>query len=581
MNRILLTTLLIALLAPAGAQTTSPASMPATASSPAAPGEVGGLATRGPRGESRTQQMPQNWDGGFYKLSEDAVRNPLSGVYAIWYSNVPEVIDLPFVSGGQIMEQWKVLEPAEGKYDFTVLDQKLEEMAKRKLNTTIQVNGNEKPDWLWTVVPYHPEKLAFQVQDENGTPMFWHPRFEQAYLAFVKALAEHIKQSPNRQYVVAVRMNFNAIGTESIQVPENKRNLKQWIVPDGVEPGPEYAPELGNQYIEKVIDAFVENFRGVCTVLCRNGFPEEYVKKYEADFKAGNLGWFYTGAHHEPNNWRPSGPYQRFMQHGRPGMTLCYSEPYGDAWGNMGGRRILRGMPPATSIYWQTLLELHTGVSIIASYGMDLECARSGHIPNNFEVGVKNMPTKPKSPVSDKVDPQLQEQFTKAFEFGAKYVGYHASPTDSPGAWIAFRQISDTDDPQNMADVLMNDCTFLMKRLPGETKAVENIGDESSRFHGYARILSAGGKMELVLEPLFAQSLSEKPAVAHLTYFDGADGAITMTALGATKTIKTGNSGQWNTESLQIEKVAADAANIVIESEGADATLHMVEVTRE
>lgn len=39
--------------------------------------------------------------------------------------------------------------------------------------------------------------------------MFWHPRFKQAYLDFIKAWAEHHRHSPYLRNIIGVRMNLN------------------------------------------------------------------------------------------------------------------------------------------------------------------------------------------------------------------------------------------------------------------------------------------------------------------------------------------------------------------------------------
>jgi hypothetical protein len=48
---------------------------------------------------------------------------------------------------------------------------------------TAQVNGNEKPSWLFDRVPCVPEPLSVQVRDAQGTLMYWHPAFEQDFNA--------------------------------------------------------------------------------------------------------------------------------------------------------------------------------------------------------------------------------------------------------------------------------------------------------------------------------------------------------------------------------------------------------------
>jgi len=142
--------------------------------------------------------LPANWDGGFYAPAPNVEPHPLRGVYAIWYTNMEEVLDLPFLKGGQVMEQWATIEPEEGKYDFSAVDKKLDELATRGFSTTIQINGNNKPEWLFKKVPYYPVKFHAQVSDKHGTIMYWHPEFVKSYFNFVDAFAEYVKKSPHR-----------------------------------------------------------------------------------------------------------------------------------------------------------------------------------------------------------------------------------------------------------------------------------------------------------------------------------------------------------------------------------------------
>ena len=48
------------------------------------------------------------------------------GLYAIWYERMPEVMTLPYITGGQVIAQWGELETAEGQYDFSPLTAKMQ-----------------------------------------------------------------------------------------------------------------------------------------------------------------------------------------------------------------------------------------------------------------------------------------------------------------------------------------------------------------------------------------------------------------------------------------------------------------------
>ena len=63
---------------------------------------------------------------------------------------------------------------------------------------TVQVNGNDKPAWLFDHVPCLPESLSTQVHDARGTLIYWYPVFERAYLHFLTAYAAFLKPTPVR-----------------------------------------------------------------------------------------------------------------------------------------------------------------------------------------------------------------------------------------------------------------------------------------------------------------------------------------------------------------------------------------------
>ena len=78
------------------------------------------------------------------------------------------------------------VELAEGKYNFTRIDEMLADLESRGLLTTIQINGNRKPDWVFEKVPYVDERLSHQVASLRGTLMYWHETHRDAYCGMLR-----------------------------------------------------------------------------------------------------------------------------------------------------------------------------------------------------------------------------------------------------------------------------------------------------------------------------------------------------------------------------------------------------------
>jgi len=103
------------------------------------------------------------------------------GLYAIWYGGKSYLLDLPFITGGQVVAQWADLERQEGLYDFSAIEQKLADF---------------------------------------GT--------SEAYRDFLTAFAGFLKGSAHRSSVLGVRLNFNALGTEHWVIQADKRSQEAW-----------------------------------------------------------------------------------------------------------------------------------------------------------------------------------------------------------------------------------------------------------------------------------------------------------------------------------------------------------------
>lgn len=481
------------------------------------------------------------------------------GLYAIWYERTPEVMELPYITGGQVVVQWADLEKAEGEYDFGRLAAAMKKLHDQHRVFTVQVNGNDKPAWLFNRVPCLPEALSTQVHDSQGTLMYWHPVFEQAYLNFLKAYAAFLKQSPYRTSVLGVRQNFNAIGTEHWSVPKDRIALSQWRVPAGVKPGVPFTPAQGRAYQTRVLETFVKQFAPDIRVFVRNNIEPELRHSFAQDFSAGRLGWFHTSSEMEPRS-NGEKQYQKFLDDCRSGKTLAYAEPWASAWGHHGVKTDARWCSPPQWNYWRLLCDLNCGVSFIACYANDLEVARSGR----YRYG--------KTSATDGA--QFKDEFDAAFRFAAKYAGYHASPQAAPGAWVAFRE----------GDTLAGDYTFLMRRMPDQTQGVKKSGPDDQRFGAWARLLPRGETMQLVLDHSFAASLATRAVELRITYLDRGTGAFEVQAAGQTFDIQCTDTGRWRTIARDLSRPVfgkADAgAHVTMRALGADLTVHMIELVR-
>ena len=489
------------------------------------------------------------------------------GLYAIWYSKNEHLLHLPYIKGGQIALQWAELEPTEGNYDFTLMDEELKKMQQSGKLTTLQVNGNKKPVWLYKKIPCHPEKLSPQVGDKQGSLMYWHPEFIKVYSNFIKAYSAHLKQSPYLQVLAGVRMNFNALGTEHTEVPEDKRSLDQWKVLPGANQGEEWTKLVAKQYEKQIAETFITAFAGI-KLFVRNNIDNDLVKIYDPLFTSGKLMWFHTSSEMEPRGRSSENKQHLFKVYAGTGKTQAYAESWADAWGIHGIKKDPRWASPPKWNYWRLLFDLSIGVSMPAIYGNDLEVAYSGKLPEGG------------------TSPVYQAEFAKAFKFAAFYAGYHASPSVSPGAWIAFRQNLKNISHDSLKEFTGNYSFLIEQKLPDNSKGlnINNVGPEDQRFGAWAKVLPQGQQIQLMLSNIFANSLNGKKAVVRVVYYDDKSGAFETTFSGRQVKTELKGSERWKTIEIPVTSAAfnknKDGAHIALTALSGDIILHLVNVER-
>jgi hypothetical protein len=506
-----------------------------------------------------------------------AGRVPDSGVYSKGVR--PEQADVylgqPYICGGQILLQWRDVEPVRGRYDFSSLDHRLSDFAQRRQRATIQINGNFKPVWLFGIVPSTPEKQTVQVYDDEGTLMYWHPAHRESYLAMLAALGRHLSKSPCRDSVLGIRMNLNAIGTEFHRVAPEFLPLERWKTPPGVSRQGlvVWSQQIDDAYVKAVVEAHISAFKGVIRIFVRNSIAESILAPYQHDFENGTLSWFHTSSEAEPRSGRAEIQYQRFYEYCRSGKTTGYTEPWASAWGDHLKVDDRWCSPPQWN-YWRLLFDLHCGVSFIALYTSDMRMAIEGVYKSGKHEHVDR-------------DGSFKSEFNAAHEFAARYAGYHAAPECSPGAWVAFREnhivraANGMTEAERKLRIFTGDYNFLAERLPGDKSAgldVVNIGPDNQRFGAWARVLPAGESMRIRLDRRFVSSLT-RGGVARLTYLDAVHGSIQLKGGGSTVHRDLQGSGRWQILSVPL-KTPRPAPDLEISVGAAPVHLHMLEVVR-
>lgn len=503
----------------------------------------------------------------FAQAGPDVAPPAARGIYAVWYSKNKGVLNLPYIEGGQVVVQWADVEPVKGEYDFTELDQQLAWFMKENKMATVEVNGNRKPKWMYDIIPHHPKKFSQQISDKQGTLMYWYPAFVDAYTNFIKAYGSHLKSSPYLAALAGVRMNFNALGTEHFNIPESAVALNQWINPAGITGGTIWTPAISEDYQNKIAAVYINSFSGI-NLFLRNNINEETEKKYSQDLLDGKLMLFHTSSEIEPRGAAMERKYHLFKTYALTGKTVAYAEPWADCWGYHGQVKDERWTSPGQYMYWRLLFDLHTGVSMPAIYGSDLDVAATG---NHLKEGDQK---------------RYQQSFVNAIKFAAMYAGFHASPRKSPGAWIAFRHNEKNINYSQLTEFTDNYSFLATQLLPDNTnwKNITEIGPADQRFGAWAKEAEAGKNIRLQFSDLFLKSIQAKPSVIRVIYFDKGIGNFEIAYNGIKLQKELGGTGTWKTLEIPVSnsiyKRDQTGSELTLTAISGNIIFHMVAIER-
>jgi hypothetical protein len=459
------------------------------------------------------------------------------GIYQVWGTDA-DVAKRPYVKGGQIVLEWKTVEPARGRFDWSSLNAELGAYARMGKPATVQINSTKgKPAWVWNIVARCGSTRGQDI------PQYWDPLYMTLQKELIGGLANALKASPHRSSVALVRANPNAIGTELTEVPGRPVCRP---AANGHKVSAQWSKTLQWAYYRDVMGLYRSAM-----------LPEIHPALRTDAFTTGKapLSWlgpsgawiFGTASDIDPNPTRDT--FDVFArQWAGSGRTQAYWEPISDA-----GKRNL-----ASWNYWRILLELHKGVSFIAVYGNEI---RRGDDP----------------------------EFRAAFDLANRHAGWQSAPERAPGAFIALKQ--------GMGRTAGNLSRFIDQYDPqGTSEALDSrngaamIGPATQRFGRFARRITGGtakDTMSFSLDPAFARGVRGREVVLSVIYLDQGSGSFRVgwgQGASAQATVQKHGTGRWQQFSVRIARAAFSAslphnADIAITALGHTAAVfHMVAV---
>jgi hypothetical protein len=474
--------------------------------------------------------------------------HPNKGIAMIWYGAQNNLDSRDsIVTVGQIFFMWRSFESTKDNYDFKNLDEQLRGIHNKGMKTTIQVNGNKHPDYIFQIVPYL-DGVALPTQDNHtseigyGPPMYWHPTYKERYKKMIDTLAYHIKNSPYKDAILGIRQSYNAVGTEHHYIPPEYREKAAWTFEAGVSEEGDFpwTNAISDAYKRWTIDMYIDAFNppGDINVFVRaSAIGEEVASTKQIQMvEKGDLWIFHTSSEPQPRSGKID-QYQVFVDYAKTGKTYAFMESWGPARPEPGDNSWIKTDKPITKEqcnYWTLLVDLHCGATWPAMRPEDID------------------------------EPGFREQF----EFAAKYAGYAAAPRETPGAWIAFRE----------GDNMPGDYTFFMTRAADDnSRPLYNVDDKPEGL--WARQVAAGEYMELKLDSAFANSLNNNGNVkVSITYKDAGTGGFEAEVFGKKFSHALTGTDQWLTFNAEVD--LDTVADLQITPGKNALILHKVEVER-
>ena len=174
-------------------------------------------------------------------------RTPDSGMLyfaSYGYDSNNEVLDNPYIIGGLYSIHWSKIEPQKGKYDWTEIDQFIEQWTQANKKVALRIMWSSSgywkdpaaatptPQWVWKAGA----KYVYHEPSKTEIPLFWDPIYRKYAMEFQQAIHERYGNNPNILFIdvtPGAETNPYRFGTINRRNPEFKSIYEQTPASDG------------------------------------------------------------------------------------------------------------------------------------------------------------------------------------------------------------------------------------------------------------------------------------------------------------------------------------------------------------
>jgi glycosyl hydrolase family 42 (putative beta-galactosidase) len=202
-----------------------------------------------------TPAQTKPWPAGIIGLCPpDTIEDPIGDLTQIpgWTN--------PYCDGIRLREAWNVIEPQEGTYNWTTIDQamSLGNQYGKKIGVSVSA-GIYTPQWV-----YDSGATKYDLVDGSGDamPLPWETAFQNKWLAFVSAFGARYDGNPALAYICPTGFMQNCV-MYLVYIPQDETNLTALAVLAGY-------PTLSAAYVpaaETIIAAYTAAFPTTAIVL--------------------------------------------------------------------------------------------------------------------------------------------------------------------------------------------------------------------------------------------------------------------------------------------------------------------------
>jgi hypothetical protein len=461
------------------------------------------------------------------------------GIYMVWGNSTDAA--QPWVRGGQVKVEWRDIEPARGSFNWAPLAAGLATYANLGKSTTIQVNADTKPAWVWNLVAKCGTSKGWDI------PQYWDPIYLTLEQEMITSLKNYLATAPNTDRITLVRANADAIGTELTDVPTGYRCTP---TPDGHVYNVVWDKTVARTWYQKIMGAWLNTLSPTFHVALRVQTFTTNNPPPPLDWLGVDKAWIMgTASDIDPNPSREN--FDIFsMNWARTGKTVAY-------WEHQRADGVKTNL--VSWNYWRLLLELQKGVTYPAVYGNVLRYANTN------------------------------PEFRAAFDFTNRYAGFHNSPATAPGAWVALRQGT---------GVRAGNFGWFITQLNPDTTSTaldsnsgaSMIGNPTQRFGRFARRIDGGTTKDTMffqLNPAFRSSIAIPTGLTelHVRYLDKGIGSFVVNyGAGLSGVVAKTDTGDWKDAVIDVPGAAftgslPGGSDVTVQALGTESTVfHMVEL---